>query len=84
MPITILNKMSKDIVTGVLIIAFIHAVAIHIPVIGTFSALLLPLPVFFFRIKMGRGAGAAILVLSGFLMTAMSGTFSMDSVFFIT
>jgi uncharacterized protein YybS (DUF2232 family) len=76
--------MSKDIITGVLIIIFIHAVAVQIPVVGTFSALLLPLPIFFFRIKIGRGGGAAILLLSGSLMIGISGGLSMDSVFFIT
>jgi uncharacterized protein YybS (DUF2232 family) len=75
--------MAKDIVTGVLITSLLLLIAIFIPIVGFVVALLIPLPVLFYRSKLGRKAGTIILMLSGLVMVLLSGDMSLDSLFFL-
>jgi len=74
--------MVKDIVTGVLITSLIFLVAIFIPIVGFVVALLIPLPILFYRSKLGRKAGAIILMVSSLVMVLLSGDLSLDALFF--
>jgi uncharacterized protein YybS (DUF2232 family) len=74
---------SKDIFTGIAITMIIYAISVHMPIIGFFCSLLLPLPVLFYRSKLGRKNGMLIPVAATGIMIFISGTFSMDIMFFM-
>ncbi len=50
----------REILSGILITCCIFATAVFIPVIGFFSTIFVPLPILFYRRKLGRQAGMAI------------------------
>lgn len=74
--------MLKDIVNGVLITSLIFIVSVFIPIIGFVGALFIPLPVLYFRLKLGRNAGAFIPMISGLIMVLFIGDISLDVLFF--
>jgi uncharacterized protein YybS (DUF2232 family) len=82
-PQTFTSGISRDILTGVLITMAIITVSVYMPIIGFFCSLLLPLPVLFYRSKLGRKTG---LIVPGAVMTilmVMAGGISIDVVFFL-
>jgi uncharacterized protein YybS (DUF2232 family) len=74
--------MVKDIVTGVLITSLIFFVSVFIPIIGFVAALFIPLPVLFYRLKLGRINGLIIAVVASLIMMALIGGLSIDVIFF--
>jgi len=82
-PQTIQGNISIDIVKGIAITTLIFAASIYLPVIGLFCFLFIPLPIFFYRSKLGRTTGAIVLVASIIMMIFMVGTISIDIFFFI-
>jgi len=74
--------MVKDIVTGVLITSLIFCVSVFIPIIGFVAALFIPLPVLFYRLKLGRINGLIIAVVASLIMMALIGGLSIDVIFF--
>lgn len=70
---------SKDIVTGVAVLSLCCAVSVFLPVIGFFCFLMLPLPVIFFRIKLGREAAGIIVLVSWAIVTIISGGLLFDT-----
>jgi uncharacterized protein YybS (DUF2232 family) len=74
--------MAKDIVNGVLITSLIFFVSVFIPIIGFFGALFIPLPILFYRLKLGRKNGAIIPVISGSILYIVIGGLSADVLFF--
>ena len=74
--------MAKDIVNGVLITSLIFLVSAFIPIIGFAGALFIPLPILFYRLKLGRKVGSLIPVASGLILTTVIGGMSTDSIFF--
>jgi len=74
--------MVKDIVTGVLITSLIFCVSVFIPIIGFVAALFIPLPVLFYRLKLGRINGLIIAVFASLIMMALIGGLSIDVIFF--
>jgi uncharacterized protein YybS (DUF2232 family) len=75
--------MVKDIITGVLITSLIFLIAIFIPIIGFVFALAIPLPILFYRSKLGRKAGAMILIAAAVVMFFFIGAISLDGLFFL-
>ncbi len=75
--------MAKDIVNGVLITSLIFFVSVYIPIIGFFGALLIPLPVLIYRLKLGRKHAALIPVISASILLIVVGAVSPDMLFFI-
>ena len=73
--------MLKDIANGVLITCLILAASILIPIVGIFCSLLLPLPTFYYRIKLGRTFGALIPVIGLIILMVAMNTVSFDIVF---
>ena len=73
----------KDIVNGFFITSFLFALSIFIPVIGFIGSLFIPLPILFYRVKLGRQAGLIIPALVVFLMVVWIGGISLDILFFI-
>jgi len=76
------GDISKDILSGIIITAVIFAVSVYMPLIGFISALFIPLPTLFYRLKLGRTTGAIIPVLTIILMAAVLGGISIDILFF--
>ena len=83
MPKTIQDNISIDIVKGIALTTFIFVGSLYLPVIGLFFFLLIPLPIFFYRSKLGRKAGAVVLVASIILMVLIVGRISFDVFFLI-
>jgi uncharacterized protein YybS (DUF2232 family) len=75
--------MAKDIVNGVLITSLIFFVSVFIPIIGFFGALFIPLPILFYRLKMGRKNGAIVPGISGLILFIAFGGMSADVIFFV-
>jgi uncharacterized protein YybS (DUF2232 family) len=74
---------SKDILTGTAITLIILATSVKLPVMGFFCSLFLPLPILFYRSKLGRTTGLVVPVVSLILMIAVTGRFSVDIMFFV-
>ena len=74
--------MVKDIATGVLITSLIFLVSVFIPIIGFVAALFIPLPILFYRLKLGRTNGLIIAVVTSLVMVVLIGGLSIDILFF--
>jgi uncharacterized protein YybS (DUF2232 family) len=74
--------MVKDIVTGVSITSLIFLVSVFIPIIGFVAALFIPLPILFYRLKLGRTNGLIIAVMTSLIMVVLIGSLSIDVIFF--
>jgi len=74
--------MSKEIVSGIAITSLIFAVALHMPIIGFFCALFIPLPVLFYRAKLGRNNGAFVPAGTIIIMLVVLGKPSVDVLVF--
>jgi len=81
-PQVVQGKTTKDIINGVVITSLIFGISINLPIIGFFCSLLLPLPVIFYRIKLGRKTGTIIPVLVIIVMSVIVGEVSFDMLFF--
>jgi hypothetical protein len=76
------REMIKDIVNGFLITSLIFLISVFIPIVGFVAALFLPLPILFYRLKLGRKPGAIIFAGAGLVMIALVGGISLDVLFF--
>ena len=74
--------MVKDIVTGVLITSLIFLISVFIPIIGFVAALFIPLPILFYRLRLGRINGLVIPVIASLFMVVFIGGISLDILFF--
>jgi uncharacterized protein YybS (DUF2232 family) len=77
------GEIPKDILTGIAITIFIFAVAIYLPIIGFFCALFIPLPVLFYRSKLGRKTGGIVPAATIIIMLIIADGVSVDIMFFI-
>lgn len=80
---TFQGKVSKDILSGVGITSLIFAISVYMPIIGFFCSLFIPLPVLFYRSKLGRKGGAIVLGATIMLMVLISGRLNMGILFFL-
>ena len=83
MPQTFTREISKDILTGVTITMAIITLAVYIPIIGFFCSLFLPLPVLFYRSKLGRKTGLIVPAAAMAILVILAGGLSIDVVFFL-
>ena len=74
--------MVKDIVTGISITSLIFLISVFIPIIGFVAALFIPLPILYYRLKLGRTNGLIIAVVTSLIMMVLIGGLSIDVVFF--
>jgi len=77
------EDVSKSIASGIAITCIIFAVSIYIPIIGFLCSLFIPLPVLFFRSKLGRTFGTIVPVVSIILIGAVLDGVSLDVLFFV-
>ena len=80
---TFQGNISKDIITGIIISSLIFILSIYMPLIGFFFSLLVPLPIFFYRSKLGRVKGAIVLLVTIFLIILILGSISIETLFFV-
>ena len=76
------GKVSRDILSGIAITISIFAVSIYIPLLGLFCALFLPLPVLFYRSKLGRKNGGIVSAVTITAVAVVTGSLSFETVFF--
>jgi len=81
-PTIMQSDIHKDIVNGIAITCFIFAVSVFIPILGFPCALFIPLPILFYRLKLGRQKGGLMLVLTFAAMGLILGGVSFDLLFF--
>ena len=77
------GQVVKDIINGAVITSLIFAVSVFLPIIGFFTAVLIPLPVLVYRVKLGRFPGIAVPLLTAIVIGAILGGFAIDSLFFL-
>ncbi|MDL1964143.1 MAG: YybS family protein [Deltaproteobacteria bacterium] len=82
-PQTVQENVSRDIISGIAIIVVIFTVSIYLPVIGFFFSLFIPLPILFYRSKVGRKTGIIVYILSIIMMIVITGRISLDIFFFV-
>jgi len=77
-----LPSAAKDIVLGICLCILIFAISYTFPFLGVFALLVLPLPVLFYRLKLGRNSGGIIAVISFVVLMVMTRGFAFDSLYF--
>jgi uncharacterized protein YybS (DUF2232 family) len=82
-PQTVQRDLSKDIAKGIAVISFIFAGSIYLPILGIFCTLFIPLPILYYRSKLGRANGVIIPGVAVFVMIVMLGGLSIGALFFI-
>ena len=82
MPRTIDWGLTKDILNGIVVTSLIFSVSVYMPFLGSFGIYFLPLPIIFYRLKLGRSNGVIIPVASFSLMAMIIGSISFDLLFF--
>lgn len=72
----------KTIAVGAAFSCLLFAIAVNIPFIGIISAMMIPLPIGYYRYRLGRPAGATIFGLSCILMAIVGEGLSFDLAMF--
>jgi hypothetical protein len=72
----------RDILIGVSLCLLIFEITVAFQVLGFFVVLLLPLPVFFYRLKLGRNPVSVIMALSFALIIALTKGVAFDMLYF--
>jgi uncharacterized protein YybS (DUF2232 family) len=73
---------SKDIATGVMAVLAIFSLSVFLPIVGFIFSLFIPLPIIFYRAKLGRPRGASVPLIAIVLMAFVFGGLSIDLLFF--
>lgn len=82
MPQVFKGDIPKDILSGVGITTLLFVVSVYLPILGFFCAVFIPLPIIFYRAKLGRKNGAAVPVVALMIMAIILGRLSIDLFFF--
>ena len=77
------GEVPKDLLTGVLITCLIFSVSVFMPIFGFFCSVFIPLPILFYRSKLGRKTGGIVPAATIFIMAIILGKISIDLLFFI-
>jgi len=72
----------KETIIGISLCILIFAIIFALPLLGVFALLFLPLPVLFYRLKLGRNSGAIIVVVSFIVLLIMTKGFAFDILYF--
>ncbi len=81
-PPTAWDGIYGDVVRGTALTCIIFSASLYMPVVGFLFALFLPLPVLFYRTKLGRTGGAVIPAASILCLGIFIGRLNFDVVFF--
>ena len=77
------REIPKDVATGVAVTSLIFLLAVHMPLIGFFCSMFIPLPILFYRAKLGRKTGALVPLAVVVAMTIIAGGLTVDVLFFV-
>lgn len=83
MPKTFQGDISKDLATGTAITCFLFGISIYLPIIGFFFTLFIPLPILFYRSKLGRKTGMLVPVATTVIIALVLGGMLLDILFFL-
>lgn len=72
----------KDVLTGILLCLLIIAIMHIMPLIGIFAWMFLPLPVLFYRLKIGRNGGGIIMAASLALLIVFTSNIAFNTLYF--
>ncbi len=73
----------KDVVNGVAFTCLLFALSAILPIVGAVTAMLVPLPLMFYRTKRGRGPALVIAAAAFAAMAAVFGTHALDAFFLV-
>lgn len=83
MPLSITHPVFiRETLTGIIFCLLIYGVVFAFPPLGVFILLFLPLPVLFYRLKIGRNSGALIAGASFFILVLMAKGVAFDTLYF--
>jgi len=83
MPLSITHPVFiRETLTGIIFCLLIYGVVFASPLLGVFALLLLPLPVLFYRLKLGRNSGTLIAGASFFIPVLMTQNLAFDTLYF--
>lgn len=83
MPLSITHPIFiRETLTGIIFCLLIYGVVFAFPLLGVFVLLFLPLPVLFYRLKLGRNSGALIAGTSFFILVLMVKGVAFDTLYF--
>lgn len=77
------GQIHKDVIVGIAITALISMAALYLRVLGPFVGLFIPLPILFYRFKLGRSSGLLILAVVTLIVTSVVGWNSIGAVIFL-
>ncbi|MCK4486767.1 MAG: YybS family protein [Desulfobacterales bacterium] len=77
------SQIHKDVIVGIAITALISMAALYLRVLGPFVGLFIPLPILFYRFKLGRSSGLLILAVVTLIVTSVVGWNSIGAVIFL-
>jgi uncharacterized protein YybS (DUF2232 family) len=72
------SGVARDIAMGIGISSVIFAIAIYLPILGFFVSLFVPLPILFYRAKLGRQTGAIVPMAAIVAMGIIAGGVNID------
>ena len=81
-PLPLQSGVSKDIATGVMATLVIFSVSVFMPVVGFIFSMFIPLPILFYRAKLGRRRGIVVPLVAIGVMGLVFGGLTMDILFF--
>ena len=77
------GQIHKDVIVGIAVTALISMAALHLGALGPFVGLFIPLPILFYRFKLGRSMGLLILIAVTLIVTSVVGWRSIGAVAFL-
>jgi len=76
------NEVLQDIIKAVSISAIIFFITLYIPILGLFLALILPMPVLYYRLKLGKNMGIIIMALIFAMTIVITGSLFINILFY--
>ncbi|MBF0259464.1 MAG: DUF2232 domain-containing protein [Desulfamplus sp.] len=76
------SRLFREISSGIAISMLIIVVTMYLPLLGFFMAMILPMPIVYFRLKLGRNSGAAIMASVFAITWSVTGGLSVDILFY--
>ncbi len=72
----------RETLMGIALCMLIFGAVVAFPLLGVFALLFLPLPVLFYRLKLGRNSGLIIVTASFFFLLLMTRGLAFDILYF--
>jgi uncharacterized protein YybS (DUF2232 family) len=73
----------KEVVVAIAITTLVAMAALYLRLLGPFVGMLIPLPILFYRVKLGRSSGLVILVAASLIVASMVGRHSLVTAVFL-